>query len=319
MRISVRSAKSILLCFLVLGGAGGTQALQAQSDIFDQVEHHYVDNGDVRIHYVSAGEGPLVVFIHGFPDFWYTWRHQMAGLMDRFRVIAIDQRGYNLSGHAEGEDGYAMRYQTGDVAMVIRDAGAESATIVGHDLGGFVAWEFAFAFPQMTDGLVVLDAPHPASLARELIINVQQRRASQYAVRFKQGSASDPDIFFGNPMTPSALASWVTDESARARYVEAFERSDLEGMLDFYKLSYPDVPEPGATIRMPELPRIAMPVLMFHGLQDPYLLASGLNGTWEWMDGELTIVTVPESGHFVQHEAADLVTRTLRSWVLDRQ
>jgi len=308
-----------ILLGIILGSAPGAADLGAQSDMFDVVEHHYVDNGDVRIHYVSAGEGPLVVFIHGFPDFWYTWRHQMAGLQDRFRVVAIDQRGYNLSGQPEGVEAYAMRFQTGDVATVIRDLGEESATIIGHDLGGFVAWEFAFAFPQMTDRLVVLNAPHPSGLGRELAINVQQRRNSAYARVFQAGSPSDPEVFFGGPMTPQTLSGWVSDPAARPRYVEAFERSDLAGMLNFYKANYPEAPEQGTAVRIPEFPPLTMPVLVFHGLPDQYLLASGLNGMWEWINSDFTLVTVPEAGHFVQHGAAELVTSTIRSWLLARQ
>lgn len=318
MRPVPAMTKSILLIAL-LGGALATTDIQAQSDVFDEVEDHYVENGDVQIHYVSAGEGPLVVFIHGFPDFWYSWRHQMAGLMDEFRVVAIDQRGYNRSGQPEGVESYAMGLLTGDVATVIRDLGEESATIVGHDWGGAVAWGFAFAFPQMTDRLVILNLPHPQALARELSINVFQRRASQYAVRFQQGSADDPEIFFGNPMTPQTLAGWVTDEAARARYVEAFERSDFTAMLNYYKANYPEIPEPGTSVRLPQVPRLTIPVLVFHGLQDQALLATGLNGTWEWIDADLTLVTVPDAGHFVQQDAAELVTSTIRWWLLMRR
>jgi pimeloyl-ACP methyl ester carboxylesterase len=318
MRPFPRLTMSILLIALV-GSAMATTDLQAQSDIFDQVEHHYVENGAVPIHYVSAGEGPLVVFLHGFPDFWYSWRHQMAGLMDQFRVVALDLRGYNRSGQPEGVEAYRMGLLTGDVATVIRDLGEESATIVGHDWGGAVAWQFAFAFPQMTDQLVVLNLPHPQAMARELSINVFQRRASQYAVRFQEGSPDDPDIFFGNPMTPQTLAGWVTDPAARARYVEAFERSDFTAMLNYYKANYPALPEPGTSVRLPEVPRIDVPVLVFHGLQDTALLSAGLNGTWEWIDADYTLVTVPDAGHFVQQDAPELVTSTIRWWLLARR
>jgi len=312
--LSAARLASNFAAFAAMAVTVGVHGVQAQ-DIFDEVEHHYVDNGDVRIHYVSAGEGPTVVFIHGFPDFWYTWREQMEALEDDFRVVAIDQRGYNLSGQPEGVDAYSFRYLTGDIATVIDDLGVESATIVGHDLGGFVAWEFAFAFPQMVDGLVVMNMPHPQALSRDLAINVLQRRASSYAERFKQGSADDPEIFFGGPMTPQTLAGWVTDEAARARYIEAFERSDFDAMLNFYKANWPDEPEPGTSVRMLQTPQVKSPTLVIHGLQDPYLLATGLTETWNWVDPDLTIVTVPQAGHFVQQDAPDLVSRTLRWWL----
>jgi len=105
----------------------------ASADLLDEVEHGYADSDGVKIHYATVGEGPLVIMVHGFPDFWYTWRHQMEGLKDNFKVVAIDQRGYNLSGQPEDESDYNMRYLIADIAAVIHHLGEEKATIVGHD------------------------------------------------------------------------------------------------------------------------------------------------------------------------------------------
>jgi pimeloyl-ACP methyl ester carboxylesterase len=290
----------------------------AQTGIWDEVTHHYVDNDGVRIHYVSAGEGPLVVFIHGFPDFWYTWRHQMEGLEDRFHVVAMDQRGYNLSDQPEGVAAYAMPLQVSDVAAVIRDTGEESATVVGHDLGGMVAWYFALSMPEMTDNLVVLNLPHPRGLARELATNPVQRENSAYARVFQEGSPGDPNVFFGRPMNPQTLSGWVTDATVRPRYLEAFEHSSFAGMLNFYKANYPPLPPADAPVVLPDTPHLTMPVLLFHGLPDPYLNSDGLSNTWDWVDADLTLVTAPGAGHFIQHGAADLVTNTLRWWLLAR-
>ncbi len=294
-------------------------AAQGQSDIWNEVTHHYAVNDGVRIHYVSVGQGPLVVFIHGFPDFWYTWRHQMEGLKDRFHVVAMDQRGYNRSDRPEGVEAYDMRLLVSDVAAVIRDTGEQSATIVGHDWGGAVAWQFAFALPQMTDRLVILNLPHPRGLAREMATNPAQRANSAYARAFQQGSPDDPDILFGGPMTPATLASWVRDDDARARYIEAFGRSDFTAMLNYYKRNYPALPPEGAPPALPDTPRLKMPVLMFHGLADTALDSDALSNTWDWIDADLTLVTVPGAGHFVQQDAADLVTTTLRWWLLSRE
>ena len=108
----ISSARNSLIGFLLFSS-------YAFADLWDEVEHGYADNNGVKIHYATIGEGPLVIMIHGFPDFWYSWRHQMEGLKDDFRVVAIDQRGYNLSDKPEGDENYNMRYLVGDVAAVI--------------------------------------------------------------------------------------------------------------------------------------------------------------------------------------------------------
>jgi len=155
----------------------------------------------VKIHYASLGpkdaaSAPLVVMIHGFPDFWYSWRHQMSALSDRFQVVAIDQRGYNLSDKPEGVERYDMRLLVADVAAVIRHLGRDKATIVGHDWGGAVAWQFALFMPQMTENLVILNLPHPNGLLRELRSNKDQIANSEYARNFQTKSPSDPTVFF---------------------------------------------------------------------------------------------------------------------------
>ena len=213
---------------------------RSQPDVFDRVEHGYaVSDGGVKIHYATLGSGPLVVMIHGFPDFWYSWRHQMAALSESFQVVAIDQRGYNLSDKPKGVEQYDMRLLVGDVAAVIRHLGRDKATIVGHDWGGMVAWQFAMHLPAMTERLVILNLPHPRGLVRELQINPEQIKNSEYARTFQQGTPTDAAVFFGRPMTAQTLSGWVSDPAARKRYVDAFERSDFDAMLNYYKANYP--------------------------------------------------------------------------------
>jgi len=287
------------------------------ADVWQEVEHGFVDNDGVKIHYAAMGDGPLVVMIHGFPDFWYSWRHQMDGLKGNYRVVAIDQRGYNQSDKPTGNENYAMPRMVSDIAAVIAHFGVDKATVVGHDWGGMVAWNVAFRRPELVERLVIMNLPHPNGLNREMTINPDQRANSDYAQRFKAGSPTDPDIFFDGPMTPQTLSSWVTDPEVRVRYQEAFEHSDFDAMLAYYKQNYPDLPEfsDQAPPPNPHIPKPTMPVLIFHGLADTALDARGLNNTWEWIDAETTIVTIPGAGHFVQQDAAEKVTNTLTWWL----
>lgn len=315
-----KTLRALALTALV-GAWPAAPAAAAAGETALDVTHHYAEHDGVRIHYAAAGSGPLVVFIHGFPDYWYSWRDQMAGLADRFRVVAMDQRGYNLSDQPDGVEHYDMRLLVGDVAAVVRHAGGDAAaraTIVGHDWGGAVAWQVAFHRPDIVERLVVLNLPHPRGMAREMATNPEQRANAGYAQRFRAGSPDDPDILFGGPMTAAALAGWVRDPEARRHYVAAFERSDFAAMLNYYKQNYPPLPPEGNPV-IPETPRLSVPVLMFHGLGDTALHSDALGGTWDWIDADYTLVTAPGAGHFVQQDASALVTGTLRWWLLARQ
>lgn len=266
----------------------------------------FADSGGVKIHYVAAGEGPLVVLIHGFPDFWYSWRAQMPELAKHFRVVAIDQRGYNLSDKPDGVENYTTEKLAGDVAAVIRHLGAEKAVVVGHDWGGMVAWTLAMTRPELVDRLVILNLPHPRGLLRELANNPDQQKASQYARNFQRPDAA-------KTLNPDVLTFWVADPKAKEIYKEAFGRSSIEAMLNYYKANYPREPyqEPPADA----YPKVKCPVLMIHGLLDVALLPGALNDTWKWIDNEFTLVTIPRAGHFVQQDAPARVTEAMTRWL----
>ena len=290
----------LAVCVAAVAGSAGA------ADIEDKVTHGYADSNGVKIHYAKLGTGPLIVMIHGFPDYWYTWRQQMEGLADRFTVVAIDQRGYNLSDKPAGVENYDVRLLAGDVLAVIKSLGQQKAIIVGHDWGGVVAWQLAINAPQAVERLIILNLPHPRGLSRELAHNPEQQKNSAYARRFQQEGAE-------KALTAEGLAGWVKDPEVRKKYVEAFGRSDFAAMLNYYKRNYPREPYTEDTSPVKKL---QMPVLMFHGLKDTALLSPALNGTWDWVEKDLTITTVPDAGHFVQADAPDLVTRTMRAWLL---
>lgn len=296
------------ICTAVLLATLSLAALPAYSADFEsKVKEGYADSNGVKIHYATLGQGPLIVMIHGFPDYWYTWRHQMEGLADKYQCVAIDQRGYNLSDKPQGVENYDMRLLVSDVIAVIKHFGKNKAIIVGHDWGGAVAWQLALNAPQFVDRLIILNLPHPRGIMRELAHNPKQQVASAYARNF-QTEGSEAKI------KPEQLAFWVTDPEAKPKYIEAFQRSDIKAMLSYYRRNYPRQPyqeDPSPVVRT------QMPVLMFHGLKDTALLSDALNNTWDWMGKDLTLVTIPDSGHFVQQDAFDLVTRTMRVW-LDR-
>lgn len=281
--------------------------LASDNNIESRVEHGYADSNGVKIHYAALGDkkNPLIVMIHGFPDFWYSWRDQMDALSKDYYVVAIDQRGYNLSDKPKGVDNYDMRLLVGDVAAVIKHVGREKAIIVGHDWGGAVSWTLAMYMPQLVDKLIILNLPHLRGLSRELANNPQQQKNSQYARNFQQ-----PDAH--TKVTAEQLSFWVKDPEAKKKYIEAFNRSDFEAMLNYYKRNYPREPYKEDTS---PIVKVKAPVLMIHGLDDWALLPGALNNTWEWLEKDLTLVTIPGAGHFVQQDASEMVNRSILMWL----
>lgn len=297
--------RATLVPILGLTLAGAAFAASS-ADLESKVKHGYADSNGVKIHYATLGSGPLVVMIHGFPDYWYSFREQMGPLAAAgFQVAAMDQRGYNLSDKPKGVENYDVKFLVGDVVAVIKSLGREKAIVVGHDWGGAVAWQVALNVPQVVDKLIIFNLPHPRGLNRELVNNPQQQANSQYARNFQQEDSH-------TKITAEGLARWVKDPAAREKYVEAFKKSDLEAMMNFYRRNYPRAP-----YKLDDSPvvKAKMPVLMIHGLGDTALLSGALNNTWDWLEKDFTLVTVPGAGHFVQQDAPEMVTKSVLMWL----
>lgn len=289
--------------------SGAEAAIPAQSALsaFESiVEHRYVTHNGVRIHYAVAGEGPLIVFLHGFPDHWLGWWQVMDSLRSGYRVAALDLRGYNLSDKPAGPDAYKVERLVEDVQAVVANEKSATATIVGHDWGGFLAWHVAMDVPSMVDGLVVLSMPHPWAIARELANNPAQRAASEYVRLFRQ-----PESHLHFPL--DRLGAWVNDIAYRERHDQAMALSSLDGMLSYYRANWPVEPYTERTVSPP---KVQAPTLLIQGLQDPYALPAGLNDIWQWVDNEVDIYTMPYAAHFIQHDYGLLVARRLRQWLL---
>lgn len=296
--------KVILLSALAL--MFSSYHLAAQS-LRDKVEHKYADNNGVKLHYVELGEGPLIVMIHGFPDFWYTWRHQMEVLSDSYRVVAMDLRGYNRSDKPEGTEPYKMKYLVEDVAAVIRDAGEESAIIVAHDWGAGIAWNLALTQPDIVKKLAVLSIPHPNN-SKTPDIDFD----GSYADRFVSKE-------YRSSITAAWFSGWVTDPGAKTFYTEAFNRSDVDAMLNYYRMNFPTTENLAnkdfVKGRTKLLPNAKMPILVIHGEKDRFAPSSGHNRTWDFVENDLLMYFVNDVGHFIQDEAPEKVSEIIQLWL----
>jgi pimeloyl-ACP methyl ester carboxylesterase len=201
-----------------------------------ELREGYADVGDVRLHYVEAGEGPLVVLLHGFPEFWYGWREQIGPLAAAgFRVVAPDMRGYKLSSKPDGVHAYDTGQLTADIAGLIRERGAGSAMLAGHDWGGSVAWATAMACPEVVDRLAILNAAHPRKLAQGLH-HPGQLRKSWYFFFFDLPETvvhADHWHFFRH-FLHDASPAYTPEEMDR--YLQAWSQPGAAtGMINYYR------------------------------------------------------------------------------------
>jgi epoxide hydrolase 4 len=203
------------------------------SDIANLGEDGFADSDGVKIHYVTKGTGPLVVLVHGIPGYWYDWRNQIPSLAKHFQVVAIDQRGYNLSDQPEGVESYTLGKLVGDVDAVVEHFGQQKATLVGHDSGGWISWRYAMVHPDKTDRLVILNLPHPKCVERELANNPRQQKASDYARQLQQLPAGGRNVVHDGVtyvLTPELYASGFKDD--QPKYLEALRRTSIEGIVN---------------------------------------------------------------------------------------
>ena len=283
------------------------------ADVFDRVEHHQTDNDGVSLHYVTLGEGPVVLFVHGFPDFWYSWREQMAALSGDFKTVAMDTRANNKSGKPDGVENYTMPHLLADVGAVIKDLGVDSVTLVGHDWGGAISWQFAMHYPQLVNKLVILNLTHPRGYSTvRRNATAKQKANTEYITRFQTPGFEDnltPEVLTG-------ISAGSVSAEVRERYVAAFSRSSVKGMLDYYRAAFSSLDVEAGEGE--EMPALAMPVLQFHGLKDTAVDKDGLRDTWNWINEDYTLVTIPSSNHWVQREAAEMVSTTMLWWLKSR-
>jgi len=280
----------------------------------DQLAGRYADLGGVRLHYVDVGDGPLVVLLHGFPQFWYGWRHQIPALANAgFRVVAPDMRGYNLSAKPPGVASYALGAVASDVAALIESLGARNAAVVGHDWGAAVAWRLATRYPALVRRLAAANGPHPRAFARA-IRNPDQLRRSWYIGAFQlpwlpelalraRDFAVVGRVFRRDPVRPGAF----TAEDVR-RHKEALARPGaLTAAINYYRAA---LRRPRAAVLADGDARVAQPALVIWGDRDAYLRRSLADGMRRWVPN-VHVAHIPDASHWVLADAPERVNELL--------
>jgi pimeloyl-ACP methyl ester carboxylesterase len=290
------------------------------------LEDRYAEVNGVRLHYVSAGRGPLILFLHGFPEFWYEWKNQLLEFGRDHLAVAPDMRGYNLSSKPEGVDQYQMKHLVEDIRALAEHLGYKKFVLVAHDWGGAVAWAFGAAHPEYLGKLVIVNAPHPGVFARELKENPAQQKASQYMLMFRDEQA-EQTLSVNNyavlvqAVMGAGLKSGVFTEADREEYIKAWSQPGaLTGGLNYYRAARvgpPSASAPESTGNVAiDASRLAVhvPTLVIWGEQDTALLAGNLAGLDKFVS-DLRVKRIPDGTHWVVHEKPEEVNRYIREFL----
>lgn len=282
----------------------------------------------VRTQYVEAGEGPLVVLLHGFPEHWYSWREQIPALVEAgYRVVAPDMRGYNRTEKPPGVEAYRIGHLVSDVRALIAHCGAENAHLVGHDWGGVIAWEVAARHPENVSRLVILNAQHPSAYRRELrSCESDQTKRSWYVLFFQLPWL--PELLFrvgGERLLESLFRESATnpeafDEEAIRRYKRACSQPGaMPAMINYYRALFRGtvrgaIPGRGAPNATTSDGLIDRSTLLIWGMEDTTLSPQLTEGIEEWVP-DIEVERIEGASHWVQLDAPERVNERLVEFI----
>lgn len=281
----------------------------------------YADINGIKLHYVIEGDkGPLVILLHGFPEFWYAWHNQIPALSPYCRVVAPDMRGYNLSSKPKGVKNYTLDTLAADIKALIAHLGESKAYIVGHDWGGCVAWALAAFNPEVVEKLAILNMPHPAEMRQQLLaFNWQQWKKSWYVFFFQLPYLPESRLqknvkgFFKAALRGWAFRKEAFPDQVIDQYVAVYSQKDaFEGPINYYRALFRNM---GILKKMKH---IEMPVLMLWGENDKALGKELAANTPNYCQ-RLSLRYIPNCSHWIQHDYPELVNSYLLDFILPKE
>ena len=279
----------------------------------DTLTHTRIQTNGVSLHVVQAGpeDGPLVVLVHGFPDFWYGWRRQIEFLAAAgYRVYAPDQRGYNLSEKPKDLRAYSMSTLSDDIVGLINHAGREKAFVVAHDWGGGVAWWTATHHAERVEKLVIINSPHPAAMSKMLPGNLEQLRKSWYIIAFQIPKLPEwiflrRDARVGKWALRASSQPGAFSESTLEKYAEAWNQpGTMTAMMNWYREGFRHLQ------KMTDDDRVHMPTRILWGARDNFLSQKLAGLSAEYCD-DVEVIGYEHGSHWLQHEEVDSVNQQL--------
>jgi pimeloyl-ACP methyl ester carboxylesterase len=282
------------------------------------VQHGFADVGDVRLHYAECGTGDdLVILLHGFPECWYSWRHQLPVLGQRYRVIAPDMRGYNLSDKPARVHDYRIEFLVADIVGLIRYFGKDQAAIVAHDWGAGVAWALAQRHPELVSKLVAMQVPPPAAWRANFTLRQLRHRWFMFFFQLRRlpvawASAIDFARVAKMYRETSVRKDAFTDEDIDL-YKEALRQPGaLTAGINYYRANvFKSLFRGGLETPKEDDGRIRVPTLFIYGEQDQAVLPETVRGVGRFVDAPYSELRIPDSAHWVQNEAVSEVNEAL--------
>ncbi|MBD2432527.1 MULTISPECIES: alpha/beta fold hydrolase [Fischerella] len=277
-------------------------------------KHDYITTNGIRLHYVTQGEGPLMLMLHGFPEFWYSWRHQIPEFAKYFKVVAVDLRGYNDSDKPKEQSAYVMDEFIKDIQGVIQGLGYEKCILVGHDWGGAIAWCFTYAHPEMVERLIILNIAHPAKFSEGLRTPVQLLKSS-YVFLFQLPVL--PEFLIQSldyQLLENAFKGMAVNKNAFSQAdIEAYKnaaakRGALTAMLNYYRNIFQ------GQIFNKNWGVLEVPTLMIWGEKDTAQGKELTYGTEAYVR-DLQIKYIPDCSHWVQQERPELVNQYMQEYL----
>lgn len=287
------------------------------------LHHEFTNINGIKMHYVTIGEGPLIVFLHGFPEFWRSWKHQISFFSNKYKVVALDMRGYGETERPVEVGEYRIEKIVRDVTELIDSLGEKKATVVGHDWGGAVAWVTAMINPPVVEKLIVMNAPHPAIVQRNAFRNYTQMQKSWYMFFFLLENAPEKVLsrnnfdILKNVFEISIKRKDKFSSSDIEEYVSSWSKDGgITGGLNYYRANLNEDFWGNLGESIP-FPKIKIPVLQIWAEDDIFLGKELAEGTKEFVvDAPFSLKFIPNCGHWVQQEAPDEVNQMIEEFLL---
>lgn len=318
----IKFSAILFLGFVFKGRSLFEKKHREKPEVLEGWDSRYIKLKKVRLHYVQTGsdDKPLMLFIHGYPEFWYSWRFQLKKFSEEYRCVAIDQRGYNLSDKPKPVESYAVDELTGDVRDVIEGLGYKKTIVVAHDWGGLVAWKFAESYPEMVDKLICCNIPRPGAFGQRIRNSWSQFRKSWYMFFYQ--NARIPELlcvaddmkmldlcFRGKEMGIRNSENFTDDDLEAWKYSFSMNGASFKYPINYYRNIFSGKSR-GKDIMLD------MPVLIIWGTGDGALDVEAAEDSLKTLRNG-TMKKIPGASHWVQQDEPEKVNQYIAQFLKD--